>query len=52
MWRDEEQPMDASVLLYEALSRNDEELEEIDLSDLDDAYAPAPRPKPRRLNHN
>ena len=48
MWRDEEQPMDASVLLYEALSRNDEELEEIDLSDLDDGHAPSTRVEPRR----
>lgn len=52
MWRDEEQPMDASVLLYEALSRNEGEFEEIDVSDLDAAYAPPPRAKPRRLKLN
>lgn len=39
MWPDEDMPKDASVLLYGALAENEEELEELDLSDFDELLA-------------
>ncbi len=43
MWPDEDMPKDASVLLHDALAENEEELEELDLSDFDEPLALQPR---------
>ena len=43
MWPDEDMPKDASALLFDALSEDEDDLEELDLSDFDARYSFAPR---------